>query len=154
MKFGKFFSFGLILGGLCCAPLMADQWFNVDVPMNMLVTDNSCVGQNIAFQGNMHISWNVTTNKSTIHIQEHVNSQNITGVGLTDGSQYMLLDTYHMDNNIGGTLPIVLQTNMDFAFIGKGQAPNARVRVVAHTTVNGAGNLAVDFSKASLVCQQ
>ena len=150
-----FFPIGLFcLAGLCSAPIMAEQLTNIDVPVNMVVPSNACTGQAIAFQGDSHTLINVSVNNNSVHFQSHLNVQGVAGVGLTDGAKYILADGSTFNINVNGAPPVEVQTNLDFSLIGRAQAPDMRLRLLFHTTVDAQGNVTADFVKASIVCQQ
>ena len=142
-----------LLGGVVSAPLMADQSIssNVDAPFN-LVLSSTCT-QAIALNGALHMTFSITVNDNSTHIHSHANSQDISGVGLVDGSRYTLIIGNNTEFNSNSALPMEMQTSNDFALVGQGSAPNMRVRVVSHITVNANGTVTVEFSKGSIVCQ-
>ena len=142
-----------LLGGVVSAPLMADQLIssNVDAPFS-LVLGSTCT-QAIALNGALHMTFSITANDNSTHIHSHANSQDISGVGLVDGSRYSLIMGNNTEINSNSALPMEMQTSNDFALVGQGSAPNMRVRVVSHITVNANGTVTVEFSKGSIVCQ-
>lgn len=136
----------------CAAPMMAEQLVNTSAPVSMVAT-NLCNGQNIALQGATHLTWNMTTNNNSTHLQVHINAQGVSGIGMTDGARYILVDGTNIDNKITGALPLDMRTNVDFALIGNGAAANSRIRMMTHITVDAAGHVSLEFEKSSVVCQ-
>ena len=152
-----FITIGFALaGGSISAPLMADQFVNLDVPLSMVIPSNACTTQAIALNGPVHMSFSLTINNNSIHMHTHTNSQDVSGVGLVDGLRYNLVMGSNGDANFinfTGAPPLEMQTNSDYDLIGQGSAPNMRMRLVTHTTVNANGTVAVEFVKGSIVCQ-
>jgi hypothetical protein len=151
----KFLTIGLVsLGAMCSQTLMADpanQW--LDIPVAMVIPSSTCTPQAIAFEGTSHTVTHVTITKNSFLLQIHMNMQNVTGTGLLDGSKYNLIEGNDMEMRMTGAGPFDAQMNMEFSLIGQGQAPNSRLRVVLHVTVDANGNTTADFVKGSLVCQ-
>ena len=144
-----------LLGGGVSAPLLADQLIssNVDAPLTLVVPSSTCTTQAIALNGPVHMTFSITVNNNSTHVHSHANSQDISGVGLVDGSRYTLIIGNNGEFNFNSALPMEMQTSNDFDLVGQGSAPNMHVRVVSHMTVNANGTVIVEFSKGSIVCQ-
>jgi hypothetical protein len=155
MKIKTLFAVGVsCLGSLWSIPMMAQQVTNVDIPLNVVIPANACTGQAIAFEGNSHAVINVTINNNSIHFQSHYNMHGVTGVGLTNGAKYLLVEAGGDTMNINGATPIEATINTDVGLIGAGQAPNMRLRIVSHITIDATGKVTAEFLKSSIVCQQ
>lgn len=152
MNLRRSFSIGLFVVASCSAPMFADQLVNTSSPVSMVAT-NLCNGQNIALQGATHLTWNLSTNNNSTHVQIHINSQGVSGVGMTDGAKYILVNGTNIDTKMTGALPFDMRTNVDFALIGNGEAANSRIRMITHITVDAGGNVSLEFEKSTVVCQ-
>jgi len=132
--------------------MVAEQLANSSTPVSMVAT-NLCNGQNIALQGDTHFSWNLTSNDNSTHLQVHINAQGISGVGMTDGAKYILVNGTNIDTKMTGALPMDMRTNVDYALIGNGAAANSRIRMITHITIDATGHVSLEFEKSTVVCQ-
>jgi hypothetical protein len=147
----KIFSALAFLAVSCSATLFADS--NFDAPLSTVVAPNSCSSQAIAFQGSVHFTQNITQNKNSVHMSLHGNTQDVKGTGLTDGSNYVLVNGTNVEINSNAGLPSVMDINVDMGLIGQGAAPNLRIRFLLHTTMDANGVVTAEFVKSSTVCQ-
>src|ERR1044071_7163514 len=92
----------MLFGGAFSALLMAEQVVQIDTPVEMVVSSNTCTNQAIALSGKIHISMNVTSNSNSLHIQIHSNTQDVNGTGLVDGLKYNLVNGSSLNLNING----------------------------------------------------
>jgi hypothetical protein len=139
-----------------CLPVMAENTINLDSPVAMVVAKNACTNQALAVHGTAHSVVNVSINKNTpsLHLQSHINMQDVSATGLDDGAKYTVLSVNNTVINLNGLPPVEWQMTFDFGLIGQGQAPNMRIRMLVHSTVDENGNVTADFLKADIVCQQ
>jgi hypothetical protein len=145
-----------LLQGVVSAPLLADQLItsNVTAPLSIVVQSGTCTTpQAIALSGQLHMSFSITTNNNATHIHSHANSQNISGIGLIDGSRYTLVIVNNGEFNFNGVPPLELQSSSDSDLISQGSTPNLHVRLISHMTVNANGDVTVEFLKGSIVCK-
>src|SRR4051812_41024018 len=77
----------------------ADVIFNDDFPISGVLL-NPCNGELVQFSGSLHETIHVTSNKNTFHIGEHINAQDVSGVGLTTGAQYRISDSLNISENL------------------------------------------------------
>ena len=150
----SFLAMGFMLfGGALAAPLMAEQLVQMDTPVEMVVSSNPCTNQAIALSGKVHVLMNITTNGNSVHIQIHTNTQDVTGTGLVDGLKYNLVNGGTYNININGAQQMEMMMNCDYDLISQGSAPNQRVRMMVHFTIDANGNPTAEFVKGSSVCK-
>ena len=69
------------------------------------VVVSPCTGESIAYQGSSHIVASVDTTADGFTLSYHFNTQNVTGVGVTTGTQYQIIDTFkEVENTV--TVPL------------------------------------------------
>jgi hypothetical protein len=141
-----------LLAASCSVPVFADS-NSFDSPVATVIPPSACSSQAIAFQGTVHFTQNIVQNKNSLHMTIHGNTQGVKGTGLTDGSNYILVDGTNLEMNSNAGAPLVMDINVDMGVIGQGAAPNFRIRFLLHTTTDANGDMTAQFVKASTVCQ-
>src|SRR5437899_2473975 len=72
---------------------------NMDFAVSGTFID-SCTGENIAYQGTLHVAEQVTfDNAGGMHVKLHENFQDVTGVGQTSGLQYHIPGAANLEEN-------------------------------------------------------
>ncbi|HEY6185394.1 MAG TPA: hypothetical protein VIW67_24360 [Terriglobales bacterium] len=154
MKKGTFTVIGFaLLAAISSVPLMADQWVNTEIPVGTVVAANACTNQAVAFQGTAHNTVNITINNNSFHAKMHLNMQNVSGTGLSDGAKYNVVDVSNLEINMSGLPPVETQSVVEFGLIGAGQAANMRIHMAVHITVNANGDVTAEFGKSDIICQ-
>src|SRR3954464_2843517 len=116
----------------------AEVILNEDFPISgLLVTP--CNGELVQYSGSLHETIHVTANNNTFHIGEHVNAQDVSGVGLTTGAQYRISDSFNISENLAAGETFTQGEN--FHVIGQGQTPNFVLHTLFHITVDANGNV-------------
>jgi hypothetical protein len=72
---------------------------------------------------------------------------------LVDGLKYNLVNGGSYNLNINGAQQMEMMMNSDYDLISQGSAPNLRVRLVVHFTIDSNGNPTAEFIKGSTVCK-
>ena len=115
---------------------------------------NTCNGDLVTFQGNMHVTNTVTTDSGGgFHLKTHVNYQNVTGTGSPSGNTYNVRTTSNEtlnDNESGQVETTVIQT---VKLITQGPALNYFLQLVFHITVNANGETTSEVSESRVQCR-
>jgi hypothetical protein len=142
----------LVLGTVGSA--LAAQVLNEQVPVDGTIT-NDCNGEQVAFQGFIHIREAVTTDASGgQHISITENGHDITGVGLTTGAKYVIPVALHEDVNVNGNNPennVTLTETLDV--LAQGKVPNFKIKVLQHVTINANGEITSMTSEFETSCR-
>ena len=152
MKYNVIFAIAAGSFGLALTPTLAAADQTNDNPVAMVTTTNSC-SQAVALTGTAHFFTTLTINNNSIHVKVHSNTDNVSGVGLTDGSKYNLVSGSNVEFNLNGVPPFEFLVNVDANLVGQGAAPNLRTQMLVHITVDAAGNTTAEFVKATTVCR-
>src|SRR5437899_2003521 len=82
------------------SPTMAEVITNSiqDLPVAFSVV-NACNGETVTLSGTVHSQTRVTMNANTIHIGAHQNFQDVRGVGLTTGVNYVFKGGFTDEEN-------------------------------------------------------
>jgi hypothetical protein len=115
---------------------------------------NPCNGDQVTFQGNMHIANHYTIDSSGgTHLKTHVNYQNVSGTGFPSGSNYRVGTTTNEmvnDNDGPQTETTIVST---VKLITQGPALNYFLRLVFHVTVNANGQTTSTVDEAKIECR-
>jgi NMD protein affecting ribosome stability and mRNA decay len=86
------------------------------------------------------------------HVVAHLNSQQLTGVGLLTGQAYNvdLVTTNITNSQVDGANVTTLETTMNVVSLGS--ADNSRIQSVFHVTVNANGETTTAFQTANIHC--
>ncbi|MDP9348411.1 MAG: hypothetical protein M3P24_04610 [Gemmatimonadota bacterium] len=111
----------------------------IPIPQNSAVTVN---GETFQVSGSLHALFHVTRdNAGGFHIQAHLNGQGIRAV--SGGTSYRVNTADNLTVNVGATKGAASNFTgvANFGLIGQGQAPNLRLHVNLHGTVNANGEV-------------
>ena len=140
----RLFSFSAMLGLAVIAPATAvaqtttfTESFSVPVTPSYV----SCGGEVVELSGRVHVLLHSTIDAAGgVHAVSKENTQGVRGVGLTTGARYVLVDTKqgdHFNGRPGGASELTIERT--FLLVAQGTLEDARVHVIAHTTVNANG---------------
>lgn len=126
---------------------------NETIPFTGTLT-NLCNGDQVTFQGNMHVVNHVTTDSSGgTHVRTHVNYQDVTGTGIPSGLNYRVGTTTNetVNDNDGPQSEVtVIQT---IKLITQGPTQNFFLRIVFHITINANGETTSTVEETSVECR-
>ena len=115
---------------------------------------NLCNGDQVTFQGNMHVTNHMTTDSSGgTHLRTHVNYQDVSGTGFPSGLNYRVGTTSNetVNDNDGPQSEVtVIQT---VKLITQGPAQNFFLRIVFHITINANGETTSTVDETSVECR-
>ncbi|WP_373495174.1 hypothetical protein [Aquiflexum sp.] len=108
-------------------------------------------GELVDVDGEFHfVSNSVFSNNGNVMLKYHVNGKG-TGVGQDSGAVYQWNEVSNQTFNASkGINYTVTQT---FMMIGQGKAPNRKVHLTYHITINANGELTVDVYNLSVECK-
>jgi hypothetical protein len=127
---------------------------NEIVPMAFPV-DNPCTGDLLWAGGDLHIVESVTYDRNGgVHTIVHTNYQGWTAEvisGPNVGAEYVASNSPTSSNNMkkGETKT----TSQVINFVGKGHAPNVKVRFLQHITVNANGEVTAEVDVHETTCK-
>jgi len=90
-----------------------------------------------------------------LHLRMHTNIHG-SGVGLDTGNTWTYNSTYNFTVHYGvfGAQPAPVDTTVhSLKMIGQGSAPNWRLKMLGHRTINANGEITADFSFVDAVCR-
>ena len=111
----------------------------IPIPPNSTVTAG---GETFQVSGSLHALFHVTRdNAGGFHIKAHLNGQGIRAV--SDGTTYRVNTADNLTINVGATKGAASNFTgvVNFGLIGQGRAPNLRLHVNLHGTVNANGEV-------------
>lgn len=115
---------------------------------------NPCNGDQVTFQGTMHVTNTMTTDSSGgTHLKTHVNYQDVSGTGAPSGLNYRVGTTTNEttnDNDGPQTETTIIST---VKLISQGSALNYFLRLVFHVTVNANGETTSTVTESQLECR-
>lgn len=118
------------------------------------VVANSCLGEDVAFGGTLHLASHETFSGSdNFTLIQHIQPQGVTGVGLTSGAKFNLTGIDRQTTQVAGPLPFVLSYVNRYHIVGTGQAPSFMVQQTFHVTVNANGEITSKPGKLEAVCK-
>jgi hypothetical protein len=139
------FSFGL------SSAAQAATVSNVDTPISF-TSLSPCTSELIAFSGVEHDTLNMTfDNSGGVHVELHINFQNVSGTGLSSGTTYQLPSTLNQTYNAQPGL--VETTTFTEPLIAPGPGNNLFLHETAHITVNPDGTVTSSFDNSTVTCQ-
>lgn len=95
------------------------------------VVVSPCTGEAIAYQGSSHVVASVTTTADGFTVSYHFNTQNITGVGVTTGTQYQISDTFkEVENTVTAPLGESAQASEEYRVVSQGSSDNFLVHAI------------------------
>lgn len=142
----------LLLGAAQSEVIMAQATAtttNITLPLNMTVT--ACEGQQVTLNGNIHIVTHVTTNPNGLHIKEHSNYQNVSGVGQPTPFLYrgVSSNNTHFNNHPPqSNFSVVDQVLL----LSQGLSDNLQVHITMHFTINANGQTTAVVEEVRVEC--
>lgn len=124
-----------------------------NIPFDGTLT-NFCNGDQVTFQGTMHVTNTVTTDASGgFHLKTHVNYQDVTGTGVPSGLNYHIGTTSNevLNDNDGPQSEMTVVTTVKV--IAQGPALNYFLRVVLHITINANGETTSTVTESGFECR-
>jgi hypothetical protein len=132
-------------------PAKAENTTNVTYSFSGTYVD-ACSGDIITYTGTEHDVFDTTVNGNTVHMVEHSN-EHIAGTGSPSGASYVGNATGNYEENFNLTSP---QGEFDITdvltAIGQGGAPNQKLMMTQHLTVNANGDVTVNRIDFSSTC--
>lgn len=126
---------------------------NEKVPFADMVT-NSCLGEDVALVGTLHIASHVTFSGSgNFTLVQHTQPQGVTGVGLTSGAKFNATGIDRQTTQVSGPLPFAITYVNRYNIIGTGSAPNFFVLQALHVTINANGEVTSTPGKLEITCK-
>lgn len=127
------------------------------VPLDMLIFIPCAAGgagEDVAFEGTLHLLTHVTTNGSSGLFRFHAQPQGVSGTGQTTGVRYsatgVTQDTQRF-SLVNGSSSFTFVNN--FRLIGQGVGNNLLIHQLFHVTYNASGELTAEVDKASFECK-
>jgi hypothetical protein len=116
------------------------------------MTVTACEGQQVTLSGNIHIVTHVTTNPNgNLHIKEHSNYQNVSGVGQPTPFLYRGVssnNTIFNNNAPQSEFTVVDQVLL----LSQGLSDNLQVHVTMHFTINANGETTAVVEEVRVEC--
>lgn len=112
------------------------------------VTD-VCTNEDVAYSGTIEVVMDVWVDANgNTHLRTKTPQVNVTGVGLTTGNDYRVQSGGQIvENTTAEGRPWESSTVIRMGLIGAGPAPNERVLVMFHQTVNADGNTTAEIDQ-------
>jgi hypothetical protein len=130
---------------LCAAAALAQSGTPLTNSYDALVTNqvtvNQCsIGEPVALNGTVHISYSVSTDSSGVNHFTVTASNNLTGLGQTTGTAYVANDSDDFDSNTSDSsadMTVELTSNLK----SQGSAPSLTLVQTLHIVVDTSGNI-------------
>ena len=116
--------------------------------------NNTCNGDVVTFQGNIHITNHMTTDASGgTHLKTHVNFQDVSGTGAPSGLSYTVRTTTNetVNDNDGPQSEATIISTVKL--ITQGPEQNSFLQVVFHITVNANGVTTTTVDETKIECR-
>lgn len=126
---------------------------NETIPFTSTLT-NTCNGDQVTFQGNMHVTNHTTADASGgFHLRTHTNYQDVTGTGAPSGLNYRVGTTSNQTTNDPDGAQSEMTVIQTIKLISQGSALNYFIRVVFHITINANGETTSIVNETSIECR-
>jgi hypothetical protein len=127
---------------------------NLDVPFTFQ-TYNACADELVLLTGRIHFLMHVTIDESGgMSFVSENNFQDVSGIGLTTGTQYRGVDSRGSHTSSSGPSDQVEVTNREvIGLISEDSSPNLRSRFLVHLTFNANGEPTATVVDVSLRCR-
>lgn len=143
----------LILGGLVSALLalgLPAHAETIDQQLPYSTVMQGCSGEYVALMGTINVHSSVTVNGGGgFHIETHLNTQGVTGAGLTTGDQYNYEEKDDMTINdvssSGGQFTASTDRRLNHTGPSGQVADDTYIHIEVHVTVNSNGEPTADF---------
>jgi len=131
-------------------PAQAATVYNIIQPVNFTLT-NPCNGENVAFSGNEHDTYNLTFDgNGGVHSDFNSNFQDVAGVG-DQGNTYYEPAAYNESFNVQVGLEVTITET--FTVVSNGSAPNFLLHADFHFTINANGTVTAYHNNFRTPCQ-
>ncbi len=98
---------------------------------------NPCNGEQIAFTGSVHSTYHGVINKNKAQFRSHFNTQGVTGVGLSTGTKYRLIEVNNSNDSYSIINCTVKYSSMQsFKIVSQGAADNFTYKLIFSYTYN------------------
>ena len=128
---------------------------NVKIPADEIQGANLCNFEQIQLQGTLHfvVQGGEVADAPRQHAVNHLNSQRLTGIGLTTGQLY---NVNFITNNvfnawIDGANVTTIEAMMNVVSRGS-EEENSQIQTVLHTTINANGETTTEFQNFHVHC--
>lgn len=108
-------------------------------------------GEAVQLSGTAHVLFHVTRdNAGGFHLKAHVNGQGISGTGQTSGAKYQGTSAFNFTANVGAPKDAASEFTgvANVGLIGEGRAPDLRLHLNVHGTVNANGEVTATVANA------
>ena len=115
---------------------------------------NTCNGDTVTFSGEIHITNHVTTDaNNSSHIRTHINYQGVSGTGTPSGASYNVVTSQNetRNDNVGPQSETTVTQVANL--VAQGSAPNSKMLVVIHITVNANGVTTSEVEQITITCR-
>lgn len=127
---------------------------NVRVPAEDFPAANLCNGDEIQLQGTLHlvVQGEFVEDAERQHVRGHLNSQQLTGIGVPSGTRYNVnfINNSIFNARIGGANITTLETMMNV--VSRASGENFQIQTVLHTTINANGETTSEFQNFHVHC--
>jgi hypothetical protein len=113
------------------------------------------VGENVAFQGDVHAQWTQTVNDNRYTYHENFNPQGIKGIGQVTGAEYKATGktSFQFGFYIADGFPYEQTFINQFHLVGPGPGNDFYVKNTIHLTVNGIGDVTANHDFSEITCK-
>lgn len=117
------------------------------IPLNA-IRSNDCTGEQVELSGTIHL---VSQTQRDGSIVGHFNYQQVSGVGLTSGTEYRgsTVDNFRLSE----PFPSDITSVSSFHLIGQGTEDNLLVNDLLHITVDANGNVTASVDDVDIQCR-
>jgi hypothetical protein len=127
---------------------------NVKIPAEDFPAANLCNGDQLQLQGTLHLvqQGEFVEDAPRQHVVAHLNSQQLTGVGLLTGQLYNVnLITNNITNSrVGAANVTTIESVMNV--VSRGSGENFQIQTVLHVTMNANGETTSEFQNFHVHC--
>jgi hypothetical protein len=151
----------LFLTSLCVLTLFASATaaqaaaIHESIPVSF-TADNPCNGEAVSVTGTVDFVINTLANPAVEYIAAENGRYEVTGVGATTGSKYVVRDVLHVSTVVTSfTTGAPLQSTLTelFHLVSQGSAPDFWSLAVFHVTVTANGDITVNLEFVPQACR-
>jgi hypothetical protein len=121
-------------------------------PFKETVTDD-CTGEEIAFEGWVHVNYNVHEEPFGFRANSHSNYQGVRGVGLTSGRKYRLVGSQASIVDFRRPFPSHTTAVDSVRLLAQGAPANSHYKVHLHYTANANGVITAVIDRVEVECR-
>ena len=112
----------------------------IPIPANTLIFDK-CTGELVHVAGTIHLVTQLTEDAASgAHLEMHFNVEDVSGIGLTTGTQYRGVHNETHNSNASESGASEVTTRIDIKLISEGSSDNLVIRdALIHATINADG---------------